>query len=209
MVRKQAILFFSLVLLFHTAKTQDSTKTIYVHFLYGSVPAKKYKDTEKKWFGGKHGGHVTVEVNNFVYGFNPRGRYHYFPHKNNKHGAWAKEKNTSFLRDTVDMRYASFAIQISEKQCKELDSTLNVYYKTPPRDYSFLGFRCASSTWEVLEDIGILKKHSDLWKAWVIFYPRRIRKRMLRMNEEKGWTLTLKEGSERRKWEKDLGKKGF
>ena len=33
-----------------------------VHFLYGSKPLKRDKNTEQKWFGGILGGHVGIEV---------------------------------------------------------------------------------------------------------------------------------------------------
>lgn len=189
--------------------SQDSTHIIKVHFLYGSVPAKKYKNEEKKWFGGLHGGHVTLEVNQQVYGFNPKGRYHVFPQRKNKHGAWSKESSPLFYKDTVGNRYASFVIPVSTDQKQKLDSLLQAWYINSPRDYSFFGFRCASSTWEALEEIGILQSHSDLWKAWVIFYPRRIRKRMYRFAEQENWNIEYNQGRATRKWEKDLKRKGF
>lgn len=204
-MRKIMFIFF----LFSTTilKANDST-VIRVHFLYGSVPAKDHPE-EKKWFGGKHGGHVTIEVNGFVFGFNPKGRYHYFPHRNNKHAVWIRESSKQFYRDTVDMRYVIFEIPVSTQQHHEVDSILNYYHKNMPHDYSLLGFRCASSTWEVLEKTGILKQHSDLWKAWVIFYPRRIRKRFFSISEQKEWKIMLKEGGRHRIWEKDKRNTGF
>jgi hypothetical protein len=33
-----------------------------VHFLYGSKPSREARDIEKKWFGGKLGGHVGIEI---------------------------------------------------------------------------------------------------------------------------------------------------
>ena len=48
---------------------QVNYDTIQLHFLYGSVPAKGYKESEKKLFGGIKGGHVNIEANGKVLDF--------------------------------------------------------------------------------------------------------------------------------------------
>ncbi|MDJ1468511.1 hypothetical protein QNI19_10730 [Cytophagaceae bacterium DM2B3-1] len=60
------------------AAERDTIKFIKVHFLYGSKPKKEFKFLEKKWFGGMHGGHVSIETDSVVTGFGPKGKFHVF-----------------------------------------------------------------------------------------------------------------------------------
>jgi hypothetical protein len=36
--------------------------SVSLFFIYGSSPAKGFEKTERKWFGGIHGGHVAMEI---------------------------------------------------------------------------------------------------------------------------------------------------
>jgi hypothetical protein len=70
------IIFFAAVIFL--SKSLFSQQTITVHFLYGSKPAKGNKNAETKWFGGKKGGHVTIETGDSIVGFQPGGKCHVF-----------------------------------------------------------------------------------------------------------------------------------
>src|ERR1700741_2237387 len=84
-----SILVSFLFLSFEPAIANDST-IIKVHFLYGSKPAKQYKDSESKWFGGKLGGHVGIEVDsNRILNFIPQGEFHWFEKKKDPHSRYA------------------------------------------------------------------------------------------------------------------------
>ncbi|MES2516378.1 MAG: hypothetical protein V4580_19645 [Bacteroidota bacterium] len=58
----------------------DTSHVIKIYFLYGSKPLKAYKTTEFKHFGGLHGGHVSIQVNQMDYGFEPTNTVHVFAH---------------------------------------------------------------------------------------------------------------------------------
>ncbi|MBX7094003.1 MAG: hypothetical protein K1X56_04730 [Flavobacteriales bacterium] len=181
----------------------DTLRFIKVHFLYGSKPAKGFKKTEKKLFGGLHGGHVTIEAAGRNIGFNPVGSYHVFPHKKNKHGTFSYDWS-NFKRDTLGKKFLTFIIPVSAEQERIIDSLHSAYLKTTPYDYAMFGYRCASASWDILEEAGILEKKSKFWKTQVIFYPKRIRKRMIRMAAEENWIMVYKEGKKSRTWEKDV-----
>ncbi len=60
---------------------QSDTLFIKVNFLYGSKPLKEFKNSETKHFGGIHGGHVSLELDNLDYSFGTSGTFHIFAHK--------------------------------------------------------------------------------------------------------------------------------
>jgi hypothetical protein len=63
--------------------------------------------------------------------------------------------------------------------------------------------RCAAASYDVLSQIGLFKPKSKNWMVNRIFYPRRLRKRMLKMAAEKGYKSHKQPGRKTRKWEKD------
>lgn len=89
------LLFFSLGLLTAYGDTliqNDSLKIIKVHFLYGSKPKKEFRFLEEKWFGGMHGGHVSIETDHEVTGFGPQGKFHIFGNKKKFHSHFSSQK---------------------------------------------------------------------------------------------------------------------
>ena len=200
---KCVFLFFLLFPIAVLATNPGDTAEIRVHFLYGSKPSKKCKEKEEKYFGGLHGGHVTIEAAGINVGFNPIWDYHIFPHKKHKSAAFALTSLDEFKKDSVEMKYVSFIIKTTPEKVRIIDSIHQAYLKKTPYDYSFFGMRCASATWDILEEAGIVKRRSKIWKAWVIFYPKRIRKRMFRYAEKNDWEVVAKDGRDCRIWEKD------
>jgi hypothetical protein len=68
----------------------QDTAYLKVHFLYGSKPLKKFRDTEQKWFGGILGGHVGIEGDSDrIVNFLPSGKFHWFAKKNELHSTYA------------------------------------------------------------------------------------------------------------------------
>jgi hypothetical protein len=61
LIRRVGLLLLIIINLPNSITAQDST-AIKIHFLYGSKPAKEYKDVEQKWFGGMYGGHAGIEI---------------------------------------------------------------------------------------------------------------------------------------------------
>jgi hypothetical protein len=203
-------LFFSFitVLFIVPSEAQSDSGYIYVHFLYGSKPAAKYRSVENKWFGGKLGGHVGIETDsNRVLHFLPSGGLHIIRHPlrpNSKfHLDDIKSFNSVFNNVPDSSKTLRIRIPVSSSQLSFLDSLQNSYCSTPPYDYAFIGMRCGSSTYEILAQLGILRPMGKGRTMMKIFYPRRLRKRLIRLAEDRNWQMTGKPGSIRRKWERD------
>lgn len=187
----------------------DTAYSIKVHFLYGSRPINKYKRTERKWFGGKLGGHVGIEIDsNEIINFLPYGAVSLYPNEADPNSQFVIMNNNNFygvLGGNPDsMKKMVIHLEISSNQKTLLDSITTKYLSKTPYDYAFFGMRCGSSTYDILSTIGILEKFkSNKQLARRIFYPRRLRKRLLKMANEKGWSTEINEGFKKRKWEKD------
>jgi len=87
------LLSFLIAVLFSQAQ-----KNIAVHFLYGSIPAKGFEGKEKKVFGGKKGGHVTIEADDKIIGFQPKGTCHIFGEGKHANGYFRAEDKTGRSR---------------------------------------------------------------------------------------------------------------
>ncbi len=191
-----------------TADLHADTTYIKVHFLYGSRPKREFKDTEHKWFGGIHGGHVGIEVDtNYIIDFLPAGKFHIIEHPKNRHSRFATHSVDGFWSmfggDTGDMKRTTIVIPIDDKQKKKLDSIRDAYTSAAPYDYAFIGMRCAAAAYDVLAQIGVMKEHSRCGTYSRIFYPKILRKRLLKRAQKDGWTVRMVEGCSTRRWEKD------
>src|SRR5689334_21675262 len=88
-----AIIFF----LFTTVAYSADTTYLKVHFLYGSKPLKKYKHSEKKWFGGILGGHVGIEGDsNKIVNFKTKGKLHLIAKPTHFHSTYAIHSPENF-----------------------------------------------------------------------------------------------------------------
>lgn len=187
---------------------QDST-TIKVHFLYGSKPHPDYKKEERKWFGGKLGGHVGIEIDSaLIINFVPQGKYHIIGNGKNPHGKYMLHTPHMFWQilgnQEADVKKLSIEIPVSAWQRGILDSLSQAYLNATPYDYAFLGMRCGAATYEMLAQADLLKewKQGKTWRK--IFYPRKLRKRLLKLAQVHGWNMIREEGTDRRIWEKDV-----
>jgi hypothetical protein len=187
--------------------SQDTTY-LKVHFLYGSRPLKKYKDTEKKWFGGILGGHVGIEGDSDrIVNFSPRGRFHLFAKKDNRHSAFSihsADKFYAILGGNPDSaKKAIVYIPVTREQKQKFDSITTAYLKQTPYDYALFGMRCGAASYDILGQLDILTKYSCSKTYKKIFYPKKLRKRLFKKATENGWTIVRQEGSIKRKWEQD------
>ena len=187
---------------------QDTTYLLKVHFLYGSKPAKKYRDTERKWFGGKLGGHVGIEINpDEILNFVPNGKFHVFGKKYNRHSAFAIHSVTGFYSifgghpDSV--KKAIFYVPVTAQQKSRADSISVSYRQQTPYDYAFFGMRCGAAAYDILAQLEVVKEYKITKTSWKIFYPKKVRKRLLKKAKTNAWKVEITKGSTRRKWEKD------
>lgn len=197
----------SLVFCCSFAYAQDSN-FLQVQFLYGSKPVKKYKSTEKKWFGGILGGHAGIEDDegNF-YSFEISGRNKIFNGKPDN-SVYKTETGNEFwnVMETKEdsIKTTTIIIPISRQQKQKFDSITSAYCKNVPYCYAVFGMRCGASTYDILAQIGILPRYSRFKTCMKIFYPRKLRKRLLLQAEKNNWTIIRKEGTPKRKWERDV-----
>jgi hypothetical protein len=187
--------------------SQDTTY-LKVHFLYGSKPLKKHKDTEQKWFGGILGGHVGIEGDsNKIVNFLPSGKFHWFAKKDNKHSTYAVHSADNFYTilggNSDSVKKAIVYIPVTRQQKQKFDSISTAYLKQTPYDYALIGMRCGAAAYDILGQLDILPNYPYSKTYRKIFYPEKLRKRLFKKAEENSWTIDRQEGSTKRKWEQD------
>ncbi len=203
--------FFFIVLtsfLHFSAFGQADSTFLKVHFLYGSKPLKVHRPTEKKWFGGILGGHVGLESTpNRILNFEPKGRFHWFPHRKNKHGGYTERPYNRFYgyfeNNPDSTKKTIIDVPISALQKRQFDSLSAAYLAASPYDYALFGMRCGSASYDILGQLNILPKYSYTKRLFKVMYPKKLRKRLLKKAANKGWRVEKVNGSFSRKWEKD------
>lgn len=181
----------------------DSTSFIKVHFLYGSKPKKKFPN-EVKYFGGLHGGHVSIQVGNIDYGFEPTYKVHIFPHRRRPKSDYVDTFVKGQMRyDTTKNKVTTFIIPLTTEQLNKLNQINLAYCKKAPYDYAFFGMRCASTAQDVLGQIGVVKKRGRFSNIVTTFYPKKLRKRLFKLAKANNYTIIQRPGRASRKWEKD------
>jgi hypothetical protein len=174
-----------------------------VLFRYGSRPALGYEKTEKNDFGGIHGGHVCLAMDSIVIGFDSPNGYHIFPSRKHLKGLFVREDEHDYMKDTITKKYAIVEIPISDSQYLLLNKILEGYINNPPYDYAFFGMRCASATYDVLSQIGILEHKSYLGNVFSNFYPKLFRSKIFHLAKKNNYTIIRLKGRKSRQWEED------
>lgn len=194
-----------LVLLWYPVDARESI--IKVHFLHGSNPKKEFIKSEKRWFGGIKGGHVGIEIDSDrVISFLPEGRFHIFPRRK-KHSVFKIQSVNDFYNEIAgssdSIKKTIVEIPLSTRGKLLLDSLSRTYITSVPYDYAFFGMRCSSACHDILGKIGVLRPYS-LRTLWLrIFYPKILRRKILKMAEQNNWIVERYAGTTRRIWEKD------
>jgi hypothetical protein len=200
--------FVSFSFVSRTQELSEFPDTLHVRFLYGSKPKPEHKREQKRWFGGMLGGHVGIQYDSARYlSFFYEGRVHVFQHAKRKNGRYDLQTNADFnciMDECVDsVKSLSIYIPITRIQKEKFLSISNAHIKETPYDYAFFGMRCGSSTYDVLSHVGVLK-HLSYFKMWTtIFYPRKLRWRLIRQAKKNKWRMVKIKGTHKRFWEKD------
>lgn len=185
--------------------SQDSIR---VQFIYGSRPLKKYKAEEKKWFGGILGGHVGIEGDSGkFYSFEIHGKNKIFNGKANNsiYKIETAQEFWSIMKTKEDsLKITTVVVPITAEQKQKFDSITSAYYRQVPYSYSIFGMRCGASTYDILAQMGFFPRYSRFKTCMKIFYPGRLRKRLLIRAKENNWTIIRKQGTPKRKWERDV-----
>jgi hypothetical protein len=188
-----------LLLVFCISLSLLGQDTVRVLFLYGSKPKAK---GEPRLFGGIHGGHVSVEYGSGYASFIPKGKLHIF-NKDQFHSRFVTETANSFVYDTTDSRYMIMSIPVTAVQKRALDSVIAKRLRRSPYDYAFFGMRCASAAYEILSSAHIFPGISRHAMVRRFFYPKKLRKMMLREAKRNKWSIIYRPGKTTRKWESD------
>lgn len=204
-MRQKITIFFCFISIL--SYSQDTTY-LKVHFLYGSKPLKKYKDTEQKWFGGILGGHVGIEGDSSkIVNFLPNGKFHWFTKKDKRHSTYAVHSVKNFYSilggNPDSVKKAIIYIPITGLQMQKFDSITTVYLTQTPYDYALFGMRCGAAAHDILGQLGILNNYSYSKTYKKIFYPKKLRKRLFKKAINNGWKIARQDGSIKRKWEQD------
>ena len=179
----------------------DSTYTIKINFLYGSRPAKGYHQQESKRFGGIKGGHVNIEAGGRVLDFTP-GNNPLFPHNKKPSGGFSINQSVSWDGDD---KWKSIIVPISGEQYMELQKLFDSVAAKTPYDYAIFGMRCAAASYDVLSKIGLFKEYPNTKNVATHFYPKLLRKKVLKWADQNNYTVISNEGRSTRKWESDKG----
>lgn len=204
-MRQKLTIFFCILSIL--GYSQDSTY-LKVHFLYGSKPLKKYKETEPRWFGGVWGGHVGIEGDsNNIIDFLPMGHFHWFAKKNDRHSTFAVHSPENFYAilggNPDSVKKAIVYIPVTGQQKAKFDSIATAYLKQTPYDYALFGMRCAAAAYDILGKLSTVTNYSYSRTYKKIFYPRKLRKLLFREASEHSWRIVANNGSAKRKWDKD------
>lgn len=201
------ILPFLFCFSFQPAFSQDST-FIKVHCFYGSRPLRQYKQEEPKWFGGVWGGHVSISWDSSrVLSFVHNGEFHWFERKNDPHSRYLGRELRRYRGVSEggqnQIKQATVFIPATLRQKQKLDSIADAYLRETPYDYAFFGMRCASATYEILAQVGLVKEfgYKKTWRK--MFYPRKLRKYLFKQAKKENWRIERQAGSHKRKWDWD------
>jgi hypothetical protein len=197
-----------ILLLLHQGAIAQPSNYIAVHFLYGSVPKKQFKQTENKWWGGLYGGHVGVGIDsNTILHFLPKGKFHYIAINNNKHSQFNIDDFKSFYSvfgGNADSNKKTIVyIPADSIALQKFKNIQQAYLKYSPYDYAFLGMRCAAAARDVLGATSILPKRQTWYIGSRYFVPIFFRTKILRLAKKNKWPVYKCKGGTKRKWEKD------
>jgi len=154
------------------------------------------------------GGHVGIEGDSGkILNFGPRGRFHWFARRTDRHSGYALHSLDGFYSimggDPDSNKKTIIYIPITQLQKKKFDSISAAYLQATPYDYALFGMRCGAAAYDILAQLDLMPAycHSRTWKK--ILYPKKLRKRLLKKATANGWRILRQDGSHKRKWEKD------
>jgi hypothetical protein len=191
-----------------SAQEEIKTDTLQVRFLYGSKPHPQHRREQKKWFGGMLGGHVGIRYDSLSYlSFFYEGRVHIFQYKNEFCSQYELQSDSAFNYimdgDVDSVKTLIIHIPISKTQRQKFEEVCANYIAETPYDYAFFGVRCGSSTYDVLMQSGLIKELSYRRMWWKIFYPKKLRSKLIRQARKNNWRMEKKKGTHKRSWETD------
>lgn len=155
--------------------------------------------------GAMFGGHVVMQVGDYMYSFAfNRWEFHLVPGKKKSIGAFDKEPATAWLWAHKDCKVTYIDIPVTPEQYHYLENTYASYLEKCPYDYAFFGMRCAASCYKLLADAGVIHKAGYSKSIRRAFYPRPLRRKLVRWSHKHPYKVNIQQGSNTRRWEKDI-----
>ena len=188
--------------IFSSCFASDSTYTIKINFLYGSKPAKGHHQDESKLFRGIKGGHVNIEAGGRVLDFRP-GNNPLLPNNKNPTGGFSI--NESIYWNSETDKWTTVIVPVSQEQYMSLQKIIDSFAAKTPYDYAIFGMRCAAASYDVLSKIGLFKEYPNSKNVATHFYPKLLRKKVLKWAADNNYTTISHDGRSSRKWESDKG----
>ncbi|MDX1685348.1 MAG: hypothetical protein R3275_08935 [Saprospiraceae bacterium] len=180
----------------------ECDETYTVHFIHGSKVNPQCTLSGDR-LGGTFGGHVEIEIDSFVYGFqfDDITNYHFIPQEN-FNCKFSRTPLCKWLDENNQERMSSFVIPAKSTILTNLRNRYESQFLNPKYDYAVLGYRCTSSFLkEMLEAHGA--DYCDLRIFMNALYPRQLRSRLLRLhnNENVSIGYYFQKGDTCREWE--------
>jgi hypothetical protein len=185
--------------------TNNSVATVRVHFIHGSVAQKDCADQRVR-MGGKWGGHVELEIDGQVYGFEIKSRkagLHVIAEDNplRYNSFFSKTPLQTWKSQTSRDKITSINIPVNAVTHQKLLTICNAYHQSSPYDYAVWGMRCTASCQEILAEAGIFPRKSQWGYIFYAFYPRLLRRNMLAWAATNRLTVSRQQGIECRDWD--------
>lgn len=94
-------------------------------------------------------------------------------------------------------------IPITTPDRHQLDSISAIYVAGAPYPYAFFGMRCAAACYHLLSHTTLYPELNENKMIRKFFYPRRLRKYLLREAKKQHWETHITPGRKTRKWDHD------
>lgn len=172
------------------------------------IVVRIYHGSWRKWssrkqpkeVGGLFGGHVAMEVGDYVYGFFYKDikKLHIFPNNANKNCEFQKQTLKEWGEIVNQKKETTITIPVSKEEFNFLDNYYNTNVVSPSCDYSFIGERCASNCYGLLKEIGKIEGGNYIFNA---FWPGQLIRKLKKEAKKKGYKVVTKPGSPDRIWQ--------
>lgn len=172
------------------------------------ITIRIYHGSQRKWksrkdfkeVGGMMGGHVAIQVENFVYGFFYRDlkKLHIFPNNKNKNCEFQKQSLEEWAEIVKEKKETTIKIPVTSKEKQFLLDYYTANLASPSCDYSFFGERCASNCYHLLKQLGKISGGSYFLNA---FWPGQLIRKLKRESKKRGYQVNVKLGNSNRIWQ--------
>ena len=183
------------------AKRESDWVTL--HCIHGSLPKQWWKEKSMR-LGGLLWGHVEIQIDDKVYGFEyvDKKNVHIFPRKKSKYNAKFTLKTLAERQtETQDEKITSVTFSTSSEQKYLLTEIYTRYLRCSPYDYAFLGTRCALSACEILQEVAILPHRPHWYNVLLAFSPSLWRKQLCTYAKKHHLLIERQKGSPLKIWE--------